>query len=171
MRILPSGIEDSIELCLRVHESRLPVVAAATGHSMALGAILLLAADHRVGSADPKFKYGMNEASIGMPLPIFAVEMARARMPGAVFTKAVTQSAVVDAARAVDFGFLDEAAPHEEVVQRAVSEAARLGAYLKHPAYVDTKVRERGASIQHMRDTVVEDIRSLASTAAKLGPK
>ena len=58
----------------------LPVVAVCTGHALAAGALVLLAADHRIGVAG-EFKIGLNEVAIGMALPVWAVELARYRMP------------------------------------------------------------------------------------------
>ena len=65
---------------MRLYGYRLPTVAACTGHALAAGALLLLSLDQRVG-ADVKAKIGLNEVQIGMGLPIFAVEMARERLP------------------------------------------------------------------------------------------
>ncbi len=62
----------------------LPVVAACTGHALAAGALVLLAADHRIGAAGD-WKIGLNEVAIGMPLPVWAVELARYRMPPSEF--------------------------------------------------------------------------------------
>ena len=67
------------ELALRIYTFPLPVLLGATGHALAMGAILLMAADVRIG-ADGPFKVGLPEVEIGMPLPIFAVEFARDRL-------------------------------------------------------------------------------------------
>ncbi len=52
-------------LALRLYEFPSPVVAACTGHALAMGAILLLASDTRLG-ARGDFKLGLNEVAIGM---------------------------------------------------------------------------------------------------------
>ena len=56
-----------------------PIVMACTGHAIAGGVLLLLCADHRVGVAGD-YKLGLNETAIGMPLPVFALELAKARL-------------------------------------------------------------------------------------------
>lgn len=57
----------------RVMTFSAPIVVACTGHAIAMGSFLLMAADFRIG-ADGPFRIGMNEVSIGMTLPFFAIE-------------------------------------------------------------------------------------------------
>src|SRR5262249_16712786 len=54
-----------------------PVVAAVTGHALGAGAMLALAADVRLCAEGP-FRFGLNEVPIGMVVPTFGVEIARA---------------------------------------------------------------------------------------------
>ncbi|HEX2564365.1 MAG TPA: enoyl-CoA hydratase-related protein, partial [Acidimicrobiales bacterium] len=61
------------ELLMRLYVHPQPVVVAVTGHALAAGALLVLACDVRIG-ADVPAKIGLNETSIGMPLPQFAAE-------------------------------------------------------------------------------------------------
>src|SRR5690606_35275794 len=65
-------------LLLRVLELPLPVVTASTGHAIAGGLLLLATGDVRLG-AGGDFKLGLNEVANGMPVPIFAHELARMR--------------------------------------------------------------------------------------------
>ena len=58
---------------------------ACTGHSVAAGAILLMAGDLRIG-AEGDFKIGLNETAIGLPLPAYAIALAQARMPVTALT-------------------------------------------------------------------------------------
>jgi len=52
-----------------------PVITACNGHCLALGALLLLSTDYRIG-VEGEYKIGLNEVAIGMPLPYFGVEIA-----------------------------------------------------------------------------------------------
>ena len=63
----------------RFAESPLPVVAGCTGHALAMGALLLLGADLRLGAAGD-FKIGLNETAIGMVLPDFAIQLVEERL-------------------------------------------------------------------------------------------
>ena len=66
-------------LLLKLYGSPLPVVMACTGHAVAGGALVLLTGDVRVGGRGA-FKLGLNEVSIGMPVPVLAMELARDRL-------------------------------------------------------------------------------------------
>jgi enoyl-CoA hydratase/carnithine racemase len=56
------------EFAMRIFKSPVPVVAACTGHSLAMGAIVLLACDLRVGPSGKKAKLGLNEVHLGKSL-------------------------------------------------------------------------------------------------------
>jgi enoyl-CoA hydratase len=78
-----------IDLVLRLFTFERPVVIACTGHALAAGAALLLAADRRIG-LDGRFKLGFNEASLGVPISAATVELARYRMPMPYFESLIS---------------------------------------------------------------------------------
>lgn len=147
------------ELLLRIYEHPRPVVVACNGHALAAGAILLLVADLRIGSRG-SFKIGLNEVSIQMTLPVFGMELARARLSKRHFSKAVTQAQIYDPEAAVDAGYLDRTAAPEELFDSALAETRRL-AVLPHPAFRNTKQRERNATVRRIRATLHEDIAAI----------
>jgi len=151
-------------LALRLYAFPRPVVAACTGHALAAGAVLLCAADLRIG-ASGDFKIGLNEVSIQLPLPIFALELARDRLSKRWFTQAVTQARIFDPPGARDAGYLDLLATPETLLAAAFDHAARL-ATLPAPAFELTKERERGASIAHIRATLAADMALLTAPVA-----
>ena len=67
------------ELVARLAASPLPIVVGCGGHALAMGALLLLGADVRIG-AEGEFKLGLNEVAIRMTLPAFAIELAGERL-------------------------------------------------------------------------------------------
>lgn len=121
-----------------LRDSPVPVVVACTGHAVALGAVLLLAADVRVG-ASGAFNVGLNEVSIGIPVPPALVAMARERLAPPRFTEALLLARLWTPEQAVEVGFLDEVVEADRVVARAVSVARDLGGRLQQDAYVATK--------------------------------
>lgn len=147
------------ELLLRIYEYPRPVVVACNGHALAAGAILLLVSDLRVG-ATGNFKIGLNEVSIQLTLPVFGMELARARLSKRHFTKAVTQAQIFDPVAAVDAGFLDRTTAPEDLFDAALADAARL-ALLPDPAFRNTKQRERGATIRLVRESLSDDIAAI----------
>lgn len=129
-------------LLARLYASPVPTVAACTGHAVALGAVLLLVTDLRVGS-DTDAAVGLNEVAIGMPLPELAVELARERLAAPLRTRAVLLAEMWTSTKAVDVGFLDEVVPAEQVLERALHQAKELGGKLQPDAYAATAARLR----------------------------
>jgi enoyl-CoA hydratase len=149
-------VKSGAEFLVRLYSTPLPTVAAANGHALAMGALLLLASDTRMG-ADGPFKLGLNEVAIGMGLPIFAVELARDRLAPTAFTAATIQGTVYDPAGAVTAGYLDRLVPVEELEATAREEAGRL-AGMRRGAVSHTKVRARQATIDRILSTLDEDM-------------
>lgn len=141
---------------MRIYGYRLPTVAACTGHALAAGALLLLSCDVRIG-ADVPAKIGLNEVSIGMGLPIFAVELARERLSITELAPATTQARIYDPAGAASAGYLDRVVPVEALLDEALAEASRLGE-LRTGAYARTKQVLREAAIGYILDSLEEDM-------------
>jgi len=148
------------ELFLRLFEYPLPVVVACTGHAVAAGAICLIVADARIG-VKGDFKIGLSEVAIGMALPLFAFELARQRLSKRHFMRATTQAELYTPDDAVDAGFLDRAAPADELMEQALAEAKRL-AELPQPAFRVTKASVQSRAVAYLRETLEDDMARLA---------
>ena len=101
------------KLALTLWELPAPLVFAVTGHALAMGAVLLCCADYRVGAAGD-YKIGLNEIRIGLAVPPFATEVARARLDPAHFNRATLLAEVYDPAGALEAGWLDEIVPPDQ---------------------------------------------------------
>ena len=132
-----------------LYASPLTVVAAATGHAVAAGALVLLGCDHRVG-VDGPVKIGLNEVAIGMVLPPWALIIARDRLSKRYFHSSTTNARLFDGRTAVDAGFLDEVVAAESVMERAIEKATELST-LVPAAYARTVEVVRGPVIAEMR--------------------
>ena len=153
--LLAAGAAVAIE----IHDFPMPVVVASTGHALAMGAILLMAADIRIG-AEGNYKIGLNEVAIGMPVPRFAVELARTSLSTAAFTPAVNHATVYDPEGATRAGYLDQVVADDAVVPTAVAHAADLAERLDPDAFVVTRANCRGASLDLIRRGLAADISS-----------
>ncbi len=149
------------ELILRLYVHPQPVVIACTGHALAAGALLLLAADYRVGAQGP-FKIGLNEVAIGLRLPVFAVELARDRISKRHLTRATVLGHIYDPSGAVDAGFLDELADPAHVAERAL-ERARALSELPLGAHRTTKRLLRGAMVESVRAGLAADMADMGT--------
>jgi enoyl-CoA hydratase len=144
-----SLVRSGAELAARLYGFPLPVVIGCTGHAIAMGAVLLLSADARVGTAGD-FKIGLNEVAIRMTLPTFAVELAKDRLSRRHLQAATVQARLYDPAGAVDAGYLDRVVASEELERETIAEAQRL-AQLDLPAHHGTKLNLRGATLERIR--------------------
>lgn len=114
-----------IDIELRLFEFGCPVVIACTGHALAAGAALLLAADRRVG-VDGPFKLGFNEVTIGASISAATVELARYRMPMPWF-ESLAYGETFSPDRAKDAGLLDAVAEdNARLTEEAHAVAIRL---------------------------------------------
>ena len=160
---VPALVTAGARLAIRVYECPLPVVIACTGHALAMGAVLLLAPDLRIG-AQGAFKIGLNEVAIGMTLPGFAMELARERLSPRHLVRATALAEIYTPEGAVDAGFLDRAVPPAELEAVAVAEAARCAAELQQPAHRTTKRRLRAASAARLHDSLERDVDPLRTS-------
>ena len=147
------------ELLMKLYGASLPLVMACTGHALAGGALVLLTGDVRVGAAG-SFRIGLNEVSIGMPVPVLAMELARDRLLPTELGRATLEARIYSPDDAAKIGYLDAVVPPEEIVTRAKEEATRLIA-LARPAFHATKTRLRGKTIAHILATLDSDMESL----------
>lgn len=138
-----------------------PVVAACTGHALAAGGLLLLAADHRIGAAGD-WKVGLNEVSIGMPMPKWGVELARYRLRPSEFDWRVVLGQVGSPEEAVHAGFLDRVVPADTVLDEAMSVATELSS-LSRTAVEGTKRRARGPVAARMLEGMDTDLADIST--------
>ena len=144
-------------MLLRLYMFGVPVVAACTGHAMAGGAVFLLAADHVIG-VDGPFKIGLNEVQIGMPLPVFAVELARARLSPRHLSAATGLARIYSPAEAVEAGYLHQVVPPDQLAEQSLGLATVLAGALSPAAFKGTRTRLRGAVAQHIEETLAGDL-------------
>ncbi len=137
LRLLRAGAG----LSRRLLDFATPVILAVSGHALAMGALMILSADYRIGIRGD-YKIGLNEVAIGMTLPWFGVELARARLSKRHFHKAVNLAQIYDADGATEAGYLDEAVSEDQLLPRAVAVAEQFAA-LDFTAHRNTKDRTR----------------------------
>jgi enoyl-CoA hydratase len=151
------------ELLMRLYGTPIQLVIACTGHAIAGGALVVLTGDLRVGAAGA-FRIGLNELSIGLPVPVLAMELARDRLTAAALPSATLGAQMFAPDEAVAAGYLDAVAPADQLRARAAEAAGRLGGYAR-AAYRATKERLRGKTIAHVTATVEDDLMRLMSPA------
>jgi len=117
--------DEFFALCGAIAASRVPTVAAITGHSPAGGAVVSLFCDYRVMAHGP-YKIGLNEVQVGLSVPE-PIPFAMHRIVGSYRSeRLLVAGAMVDAEQAHAIGLVDELATVEQVVTRAVNWLADL---------------------------------------------
>ena len=132
-------------LMMRLYGWPQPLVVAASGHAIALGAFCLLTGDHRLG-ADGEFRIGLNEVAIGSTLPPFAWLLAKDRLSKRYLTQATLTAKLYDPKGAWDAGFLDQVVAADKLRDAALEHATQL-AELDANAYAGMKQGLRGDAI------------------------
>lgn len=152
------------DLLMKLYAAKVPLVIACTGHALAGGALVLLTGDVRIG-AEGAYRIGLNEVSIGMPVPVLAMELARDRIAPTELTRATLLAQIYGPTEAAKIGYLDGTASPDAVLDLAKAEAARLAGLGRSP-FEATKTRLRGKTIAHIRATLADDMKSLMTPTA-----
>lgn len=170
LRVMMSGPDNArallrrgSELLLRLYASKVPLVIACTGHALAGGALVVLTGDVRIAAAGA-YRIGLNEVAIGLPVPVLAMELARDRLLPTALTRATLLAHIHGPEEARAAGYVDEVVAVEQVVPRALEEAARL-AELGRVPFQATKQRLRGRTIAYIRESMEADLLALLAPA------
>lgn len=155
-----------VNVALKIFDFPRPVVAAVTGHAIAMGAIVNMGVDWRIGARGP-FKHGLNEIRAGLVLPAFAIELPRFRLNPMMFQEAAFQSVLYDPEDAILAGFLDAIADPDQLMDAAIEKATEL-ATLPNPAYGVSKKRDRARVKQYVSETLIADLDAIPQDAAPL---
>jgi enoyl-CoA hydratase len=143
------------QLAQRVLSYPHPVIAACSGHAVAMGLFLLQCADVRIGLKEGA-TFQANEVLIGMTLPHFALETIRERVSTPHQHLVGTASAYTGSA-AVQAGLLDEAVAPEAMAAAVQAQVERLKK--AHPAsFTATKQRLRAPVLAALPGAIEKDI-------------
>ena len=118
-----------------------PIIVACTGHAIAKGAFLLLAADYRIGT-EGAFNIGLNEVLIGMTMHYAGIELAKDRLTKPAFQRSVINGEIFNPNQALNAGFLDRVVPAEQLMETALEVAAQMKK-MNMRAHSNTKLKVR----------------------------
>lgn len=99
--------------------SPIPIAVAITGHAPAGGTVLPLFCDVRF-MADGDFKLGLNEVQVGIPLPPVIVSALRRLVGPRQAERLAVSGALISPREALAAGLVDELAPPDAVIERAL---------------------------------------------------
>lgn len=148
-------LNEGSRLALRLYELPVSLVLGITGHALAMGALLLLTADERIGAEGP-FKIGLNEVKIGMAMPAMGVQLAEDRISRRFITRAVANAELFTPTEAMDVGYIDRVVDLEHVATVAISMAKTFADDLHSSALAETKIRLRANRAANIRRIISE---------------
>ena len=115
-----------VETLRRIFLFPKPVIAAAEGHALAGGMMLMLAADLRLAAAGTGARYGLNEATTGVPLAGGTLGICRYSIPPAHHTELLLHGRVIEAEECLSRSIFHEVVPANHLVDRAMGRAEEL---------------------------------------------
>jgi len=161
LKEMGDGPQDALELtskgskfARRIMAHPRPVIMAATGHTIAMGAFLALACDYSMIKAG-SFKVGLNETLIGMTMHNFGIAMGRYHLANNYFNRCVINGEIFDPKGAMHAGFFDRVVP-EEQWPMAIPMAGQMFGQANPKAFRETKLRSR-KEIFAILDKAIED--------------
>ena len=148
-------VEKGSKLARRLLAFPYPVIVACSGHAVAKGAFLLLAADYRIGVEGP-FKIGLNEVAIGMTMHHAGVELARGRLAPVFFNRAVILAEMMSPEDALTAGFLDKVVSQQDFIATTAA-IAQMMTKLDMKAHHQTKLKARAALLAVLDESILKD--------------
>ena len=128
---------NGFKLLSRIFSFPRPVLAACSGHGIALGTFLLCCCDYRIG-VKGEFLVGANEMRTNMVIPIPILELIKFRIAQPHKYRAVLGAEMYSIENAIDAGIIDEIVEADDLMDTALTKAKDL-ATLGHPSYTLTK--------------------------------
>jgi enoyl-CoA hydratase len=147
-----------------------PVVAAANGHAIAGGCVIVLAADARL-MAEGAGRIGVPELLVGVPFPAAALEVVRFAVPRDKLQSLIYTGRTLPPQEALAAGLVDEVVAADDLLARA-QETARQLALIPPQVYRLTKQSLRAEALERIdraseaQDQAALEVWSAAETHA-----
>ena len=143
-------VSKGISVLMKLFGLANPLIVSVPGHAVALGGFLTLVGDYRIG-LQGDYKIGLNETAIGLPLPMFGLELVKHRLNPAYVTRSAITAELFSPEEAVKVGFLDVVVSEGALTKEAFSVARRMMS-LDKPAMQKTKSDLRRELIARVLD-------------------
>ena len=152
MEKITKMVQLGYRLLLELFSFDRPIVAAVSGHSIALGLFVTCSADYRI-AIDGKYVCQANEVRNNMDIPTQIMEILKARVNKKYFYPAVYHSDAFSVQNSIEVGYIDEVVPEDQFMARVIEKAKEL-ATLPHPFYANTKKTAQDDVRQKIADAI-----------------
>jgi enoyl-CoA hydratase/carnithine racemase len=140
--------------------SPIPIAAAITGHAPAGGTVIALFCDWRA-AARGEFKLGLSEVQVGIPLPPVILAALRRQVGAREAERLAVGGLILSPEEALSAGLVDEVAPADQVIERALAWCQTLLA-LPTEAMLDTRRRARADLVALFENAPEEEWRTVS---------
>jgi enoyl-CoA hydratase len=130
-----------------------PTVAAINGHALGAGLVLALACDFRLAAAG-SYRLGLTEVTAGIPFPAAPLLVVQAELDHDVARRLTLSGAVFGPEDSVATTFLDDVAPADQLVPRAIDRATTAA---RASAYAAVKRQLKAAALERIARVVEAD--------------
>ena len=162
LKTLQGGDMDQIQemtttgfkLLSRIFSFPRPVIAACSGHGIALGTFLLCCCDYRIGIKGD-FMLGANEMRTNMVIPPPILELIKFRVAQSHKYRAVLGAEMYTFQNAKEAGLIDEVVDSNILMETAFNKAKDL-ATMGHPSYSMTKELYIAEPLKKINDGIDE---------------
>ena len=137
MEKITTMVQLGYRLLLELYSFDRPIIAAVSGHAIALGLFVTCSADYRI-AIDGEYVCQANEVRNNMDIPPQIMEILKARVNKNYFYPAVFHSDTYSVQDSIAVGYIDEVVSAEKFMDRVMEKANEL-ASLPHPFYANTK--------------------------------
>ena len=152
MEKITKMVQLGYRLLLELYSFKRPIIAAVSGHSIALGLFVTCCADSRI-AIDGKYVCQANEVRNNMDIPVQIMEILKARVNKNYFYPAVYHSDAYSVQDSIAVGFIDEVVPEPQFMERVMEKAKEL-ATLPHPFYANTKKSAQNDTVQKIAGAI-----------------
>ncbi len=133
-----------------LYASRLRIISICTGHAVAVGAMLLLVSDYRIGVRG-NVKIGFSEVAYGIALTELSILLVKDRISVSQQYQATVLGKMFDSEAAVNAGFLDDLAIDLQQAHDKAAIVVEQLAGLDEDAYLTTLRAVRSDTLEKLR--------------------
>lgn len=110
---------DFAMLYIELAKFQKPLIAAITGHAPAGGAIIAMTCDYKVMAEGEKYKIGLNEILVNVPLSEDLIRGYAFWLGTGLANRFIMEGKLMSPTEALEVGFIDEIAPLSDVLAKA----------------------------------------------------
>ncbi|MFK7829523.1 MAG: crotonase/enoyl-CoA hydratase family protein [Congregibacter sp.] len=143
------------QLLTRLYSFPLPLIAACTGHGIAMGAFIIMACDLRI-AVRGDFKMSLPETAISMDMPAVPLAIVKSCIAPQHLTRVALLSQVYNPEQALEAGFIDELVDVDTLSERCLEAAVKMG-QLPPTQFAKNKLIVREDALTSMRASLAEE--------------